>query len=35
MLEKKYIKEINENNILGHKGVIAKNFANLIKNLWI
>tara|TARA_B110000503_G_C6878098_1_gene301507 strand:+ start:432 stop:566 length:135 start_codon:yes stop_codon:yes gene_type:complete len=29
------VNEINIKNILGHGGKIAKNYAKLLKNLWI
>lgn len=33
-LEKRYILDINTQNILGSKGKIAKEYANLLINLW-
>ena len=33
-LEKRYIPEINVENILGSKGKLAKEYANLLNNLW-
>jgi ubiquitin carboxyl-terminal hydrolase 4/11/15 len=33
-LKKYYVKEINEDNPLGSKGKLAKNYAKFIKNMW-
>lgn len=33
-LDKRFIEEINENNPLGTKGVVAYHFARLLNELW-
>lgn len=33
-LEKRYVADINTINILGSKGKLAKEYANLLSNLW-
>ena len=33
-LEKRYVADINSTNILGSKGKLAKEYANLLINLW-
>jgi len=33
-LKNHYLKDINKNNPLGTKGILAKEFANLLKHMW-
>ena len=29
-----YLKDINKENVIGHKGILAKSYSNVMKNLW-